>query len=92
MPGSKTAPGRPGARNGAPVRVAFRQRNGVGAQDEVDFTAQWLAYAYFVLSDKNASFSFFTPQVLHFTRRIGKSRWTSLSPQAKSRTRRQRVS
>jgi hypothetical protein len=28
---------------------------------------------YFVLSDKNASFSFFTPQVAQFTRRIRKS-------------------
>ena len=34
MPGSQTAPGRTGARNSAPVRVAFRQRNSVGAQEE----------------------------------------------------------
>ena len=45
MPGSQTALGRAGARNSAPVRIAFRQRNGVGAQDDVDFAAQWLAYA-----------------------------------------------
>ncbi len=45
MPGSKTAPGRTGARNGAPVRIAFRQRYSVGAQNDVDFAAQWLAYA-----------------------------------------------
>jgi len=45
MPGSQTALGRVSARNSAPVRIAFRQRNGVGAQDDVDFAAQWLAYA-----------------------------------------------
>ena len=45
MPGSPTAPGRTGARNSAPVRVAFRQQNGVGTQNEADFAAQWLAYA-----------------------------------------------
>ena len=45
MPGSQTALGRAGARNNAPVHIAFRQRNGVGAQDDVDFAAQWLAYA-----------------------------------------------
>ena len=45
MPGSQTALGRAGARTNAPVHIAFRQRNGVGAQDDVDFAAQWLAYA-----------------------------------------------
>jgi len=45
MPGSTTALGQAGARNNAPTHVAFRQRNGVGAQDDVDFAAQWLAYA-----------------------------------------------
>ncbi len=45
MPGSPTAPGRPGACNGAPGRVAFHQRNGVGTQIDVAFAAQWLAYA-----------------------------------------------
>ena len=45
MPGSQTALGRVGARSSAPVRLAFRQQNGVGAQDVVDFAAQWLAYA-----------------------------------------------
>ncbi len=45
MPGSQTALGRPGACNGAPVRVASRQQYGVGAQDDVDFAAQWLACA-----------------------------------------------
>jgi hypothetical protein len=29
----------------APIRVAFRQRNDVGTQDEGTFAAQWLAYA-----------------------------------------------
>ena len=33
MPGSSTTPGRPGARDDAPVRVAFRLRNSVGARD-----------------------------------------------------------
>jgi hypothetical protein len=28
-----------------PGRVAFRQQNGVGTQNDVDFAAQWLAYA-----------------------------------------------
>jgi len=45
MPGSQTALGRASARTNAPVHIAFRQRNGVGAQDDVDFAAQWLAYA-----------------------------------------------
>ena len=45
MPGSTTALSRTGARNNAPTRVAFRQRYGVGAQNDVDFAAQWLAYA-----------------------------------------------
>jgi hypothetical protein len=45
MPGSPTAPGRPGACNGAPGRIAFHQRNGVGTQIDVAFAAQWLAYA-----------------------------------------------
>ena len=45
MPGSPTTPGRPGARNSAPVRVAFRLQNSVGTRDDVDFAAQWLAYA-----------------------------------------------
>ena len=45
MPGSQTAPGRKGACKSAPVHIAFRQRNSVGAQNDVDFAAQWLAYA-----------------------------------------------
>ena len=45
MPGSPTAPGRPGARIDAPVRIAFRFQNGVGTRDEPTFAAQWLAYA-----------------------------------------------
>jgi hypothetical protein len=44
MPGSVTTPGRSGARDGAPVRFAFRNRYGVGARD-IPFAAQWLAYA-----------------------------------------------
>jgi hypothetical protein len=45
MPGSPTAPGRTGARIDAPVRIAFRQENSVGARDEPTFAAQWLACA-----------------------------------------------
>ena len=42
---SPTAPGRPGARNRAPGRVALHQQNGVGTRFDVAFAAQWLAYA-----------------------------------------------
>jgi hypothetical protein len=45
MPVSKTTLGRLDARVIAPIRVAFRQRNNVGTQDEGTFAAQWLAYA-----------------------------------------------
>ena len=45
MPGSPTTPGRPGARATAPVRVAFRVANGVGARNYRAFAAQWLACA-----------------------------------------------
>ena len=38
MPVSKTTPGRLGARVVAPIRVAFRQRNDVGTQDEGTFS------------------------------------------------------
>jgi hypothetical protein len=44
MPGSSTTPGRPGTRALAPVRVAFRFRNGVGTRDMNLCEAQWLAY------------------------------------------------
>ena len=44
MPGSSTTPGRPGTRAHAPVRVAFRFRNGVGTRDMNLCEAQWLAY------------------------------------------------
>ncbi len=44
MPVSTTTPGRLGARDIAPIRVAFRSVNGVGARD-MPFAAQWLAYA-----------------------------------------------
>ena len=59
MPGSSTTPGRPGARDDAPVRVAFRARNSVGTRG-LAFAAQWLAYALpyrrfvGVLTDANA--------------------------------------
>ncbi|SIT38809.1 hypothetical protein BN2475_170070 [Paraburkholderia ribeironis] len=43
MPGSATAPGRRGARDGAPLRVAFRQIDDVGTRDVKDIAAQWLA-------------------------------------------------
>jgi hypothetical protein len=45
MPGSPTTPGRPGTRVAMPVRVAFRLRNGVGAQGMNLYEVQWLAYA-----------------------------------------------
>ena len=45
MPGSPTTPGRPGTRDTAPVRVAFRIANSVGARDFCTFAAQWLACA-----------------------------------------------
>ena len=45
MPGSLTTPGRPGARDRAPVRFAFRHRYGGGARDYFPFAARWLAYA-----------------------------------------------
>jgi hypothetical protein len=44
MPGSPTTPDRAGARDVAPVRVAFHSVNGVGIRDR-SFAAQWLAYA-----------------------------------------------
>jgi hypothetical protein len=44
MPGSSATPGRSGARAHAPVRVAFRFRNGVSARDINLYEAQWLAY------------------------------------------------
>ncbi len=44
MPGSSTTPGRPSARDDAPVRVAFRARNSVGTRG-LAFAARWLAYA-----------------------------------------------
>ena len=43
MPGSPTTPGRMGARSSAPIRVAFRLVDSVGAR-HWDFVAQWLAY------------------------------------------------
>ncbi len=46
MPGSMTTPGRSGARDFAPERVAFRSGDGVGTRDQISFAAQWLACAY----------------------------------------------
>ena len=45
MPGSPTAPGRPDACDGAPVRLAFRGEKRVGARDIGYFAAPWLACA-----------------------------------------------
>jgi hypothetical protein len=45
MPGSPTAPGPTGTRSSVPVRVAFHQQYSVSTRDDVDFAAQWLAYA-----------------------------------------------
>jgi hypothetical protein len=46
MPGSSITPGQTGARDIAPVRVAFRHENSVGTRDNSSFAAQWLAYAH----------------------------------------------
>jgi hypothetical protein len=46
MPGSSTTLGCPDARADASVHIAFRLRNGVGAQDMNLCEAQWLAYAF----------------------------------------------
>jgi hypothetical protein len=43
MPGSSTTPGRLGACDYAPSRLAFRIRNGVGTRDMNLCEAQWLA-------------------------------------------------
>ena len=45
MPGSPTAPGRPGARVIALGHVAFRTANSVGTRNSCAFAAPWLAYA-----------------------------------------------
>ncbi len=45
MPGSSTTLDRTGARDNAPVRVAFRDSEHVGTRDNLVFAAQWLAYA-----------------------------------------------
>jgi hypothetical protein len=45
MPGSSTTPGRVGARNNAPVHVAFRENEHVGTRDFQAFAALWLAHA-----------------------------------------------
>ena len=46
MPGSSTTPGRRGACDGAPRRVALRLWNGVGTRNHFSIAAQWLAYVY----------------------------------------------
>jgi len=46
MPGSATTPSCPDASDDASVHIAFRLRNGVGAQDTNLCEAQWLAYAF----------------------------------------------
>ena len=45
MPGSKTTPGRVVLAAIATVRMAFRDRDIVGARGVASFAAQWLAYA-----------------------------------------------
>ena len=45
MPGSSTTSGWAGARDDAPVHVAFRVYDHVGTRDFLTFAAQWLAYA-----------------------------------------------
>ena len=44
MPGSATTPGRLGACDDAPSRVAFRPTDSVSTRIQVYFAAQWLAY------------------------------------------------
>jgi len=44
VPGSSTTPGRTGTRAVAPIRIAFRQENGVGTRERT-FAAPWLACA-----------------------------------------------
>lgn len=46
MPGSSTTPGRTGARDSAPVRVAFRESDDVGTRNMISYAAQWLACTY----------------------------------------------
>lgn len=46
MPGSLTTPGRPGARDNAPIRTAFRLTHNVGTWVQSSFAAQWLAYTH----------------------------------------------
>jgi len=46
MPGSTTTPGRRGACDDTPRRVAFRFWNSVGTRNYIPIVAQWLAYAY----------------------------------------------
>ncbi len=46
MPVSGTTPGHAGACDGAPVCVAFRFLDSVGARNFTSIAAQWLAYAY----------------------------------------------
>jgi len=46
MPVSQTTQGQPGTRNSVPVRIAFRQRNGVGSPEINALAARWLAYAH----------------------------------------------
>ena len=45
MPGSPTTPGRPGTRDYAPVRLAFRDLKRVGTRNITSYAAQWLACA-----------------------------------------------
>ena len=46
MPGSSTTPGRTGACDDAPMRVAFRESDSVGTRIEYSYAAQWLACTY----------------------------------------------
>ncbi|MBV8521420.1 MAG: hypothetical protein JOY71_04705 [Acetobacteraceae bacterium] len=46
MPGSPTTPSRAGARDSAPVHVAFRYSDDVGTRYYLAFAAQWLACAF----------------------------------------------
>lgn len=46
VPGSSTTPGRRGARDCAPLRVALRVLNRVGTRNNTTIAAQWLAHTF----------------------------------------------
>ena len=69
MPVSLTTPGWAGARNNAPVHVAFRETDNVGTRNFQAFAAPWLAY---VLPCRR-----FAVTLAGADARLGSSQWTS---------------